>query len=203
MASSRPASFQLDDDDDWGNISPLPSSTSHPSSTLSAVSSGEFNAFTSAGIAVAGGGGPKRELWVWEESNLPCLGKVGTHNKFCIKARLEGLLHCGTGRHSSKFQALKGKGYIRVTDNLAYSLPTLDLDQFSAAQQEKILRWSFQASDWETDIKAIAKGDFPEWFSEIVDQDDVASAKDEQDSVELLSPMSLRWLLRLSMECLS
>jgi hypothetical protein len=75
MASSRPAPFQLDDDDDWGNISPLPSSTSRPSSTSSAVSSGEFNLFTSAGIAVAGGE-PNVSCGFWMSRTSLALGKL-------------------------------------------------------------------------------------------------------------------------------
>jgi len=107
MASSRPSAFILEDDDDWGTLSPLPSTMSRLSSTSSLVSSGEF-------LAIAGGGGGKRELWVIDADKSPCLGKVGANNnKFCVKPRLEGLLHCGKGRHSVKFQPTKNVAYIK------------------------------------------------------------------------------------------
>jgi len=100
MASSRPSAFILEDDDDWGTLSPLPSTMSRLSSTSSLVSSGEW--------------GGKRELWVIDADKSPCLGKVGANNnKFCVKPRLEGLLHCGKGRHSVKFQPTKNVAYIK------------------------------------------------------------------------------------------
>jgi hypothetical protein len=193
MASSRPAALVLgDDDDDWGVLSSLPSSTSRVSTTSSAVASGEFNAFTSIGVSVAGGG-PKRELWVFSEDKSPCLGKVGVNNnKFCVKPRLEGLLHCGTGRHSVKFQPEKDVAYIKVTENQVYSSPVLALDQFTPSQKEKILKWSFQAAEWEADLKAFADGAPPSWMVEILESEDEHSEKEEQVSVDLITPSGAR-----------
>jgi hypothetical protein len=65
-------------------------------------------------LQVPGGGGGKRDLWVIDADKSPCLGKVGANNnKFCVKPRLEGLLHCGKGRHSVKFQPTKNVAYIK------------------------------------------------------------------------------------------
>jgi hypothetical protein len=55
MSSLRP-SLVIDEDDDWGALSGIPSSTSsRPSFTLSTPSSGEFNSFSNVGAVLAGG----------------------------------------------------------------------------------------------------------------------------------------------------
>ncbi len=59
MASSRPSAILIDDEDDWGSVSPPSSSRPTSSRTASSgTSSGEFNAFAIVGAAITVGGGP-------------------------------------------------------------------------------------------------------------------------------------------------
>jgi hypothetical protein len=52
MSAPRPSSLIIDDDDDWGALSPL---NSAPSLVPSSGSSGEFNAFAVVGSVTGGG----------------------------------------------------------------------------------------------------------------------------------------------------
>ncbi len=58
MAAVRPSALVLDDDDDWGTISPLPTSMTRGSTFSSTTkTSGESHNFVTVGAALAGGGG--------------------------------------------------------------------------------------------------------------------------------------------------
>jgi hypothetical protein len=191
MASSRPTPFVIDDDEDWGTLSVLPPSSSRPSTT-SSVTSGEFNAFTFVGSAIAGGG-PKRRLWVLKEGLVPCLGKVGANNKICIRPCVEGFDHCGTARHSVKSQVQPDFAHIRITDNQVYAAPTWNLSSFLEKQRGSILSIQLTAADWEKDFKSIESGEYPEWLVKIMEEDvqDNSSVSD-QVSVQLLSPVAAK-----------
>jgi hypothetical protein len=63
MAAVRPSSLILDDDDDWGAVSPLPSSATRGSAvTSSSTLSGESINYVNAGGA--GGGGGRRTVMI-------------------------------------------------------------------------------------------------------------------------------------------
>jgi hypothetical protein len=183
MSALRPSSLILPDDDDWGTVSPLPSSTSR---VASSVTSGEFNAFVAVGSVA--GGGAKRTLWVQEKDGPAiCLGKVGLNNKFCIKICEEGKGHCGINRHGSKFDVSPNAAY----DHQALSAPFLELDVFSREQRSKILEASMSAADWEVCFQTIQSGALPEWL--IVDvETQVDIHLDEVESVDLLSPIAVK-----------
>jgi hypothetical protein len=196
MASSRPSAFILDDDDDWGSFTPLSSSLSRapaPLSSRSSVSSGEFNvnAFSTVGAVIAGGGGgAKREIWIFEGSKRPCLGKVG-NAKFCVKECERDTTFCGTGRHVSKFSVNKDGAYIHVTENQVYCDPCLDLSVLFEGQRAKLMSMTQTAADWDRDIKNISKGQFPAWLenNDSTEKVHVLDAED-QASLNLLSPMA-------------
>jgi hypothetical protein len=101
MSASRPSTLVIDDDDDWGTFSPLPSGSSRVSSL---ANSGEFNAFAVVG-SVAGGGGAKRQLWILpNDGTSVCFGKVGLNNKICVKECIEDKTHCGVNHHGQKLK---------------------------------------------------------------------------------------------------
>jgi hypothetical protein len=72
MASSRPSAILIDDEDDWGFVSPPSSSRPTSSRTASSgISSGEFNAFAVIGATITVGGA-KRDVWVYDGDNGLC-----------------------------------------------------------------------------------------------------------------------------------
>jgi len=56
MASSRPAAFVLETDEDWGTLSPLPTTSSKSSAVTFSSDSGESLNYVHVGAALAGGG---------------------------------------------------------------------------------------------------------------------------------------------------
>jgi hypothetical protein len=182
--SSRPSTLVLDEEDDWGSITPLLASTrssSQPPSTTSA-GSGEFNAFSLVGSTLTGGGS-KKFLWVFPEDKPLCLGKVGT-SKFCVKEKGE-CGTCGTARHSSKFTIDAEGAYIHSTDNQIHCSPVLPVDAFSPTQRAKLLSVSFTVNDWEKIFMDIKSGVLPDWLAEREAEESAAAA---EPAISLLSP---------------
>jgi hypothetical protein len=140
-----------------------------------------------------GGGSIKRGVWVWDESDTVCLGKVGINNKFCTKSCLEGGSHCGTARHSSKFHVGKNVAYIRFSDTQAHCTPVLPLGGFNQDQREKALSLVFTASEWETIFGSIQSGHPPLWLRELESEEKMKTEEEEdQRSLQLLSPLASR-----------
>jgi hypothetical protein len=188
MSASRPSSLIVDDDDDWGAISPLPSGVSH---VVSSVTSGEFNAFAAVGSLA--GGGSKRKLWAFLEGmSVPCLGKVGlNNNKFCVKECVEGKSHCGVNRHGTKFDVTPDTAYIRVLDNQVSSSPTLDLTLLTRGQRDKLLEASMSMAGWEVCLQDISLGNLPDWLNS---EKEVKAEEDSvgPESIQLLSPIGAK-----------
>jgi hypothetical protein len=46
-------------------------------------------------------------------------------------------------------------------ENQVYEAPSLVMDQLTDLQREKILKLTFQAAEWEVDLKAIENGNLP------------------------------------------
>lgn len=192
MAAPRP-SLVVDDDDDWGDFSALPSSSSvRPSPTASTPSSGEFNIFSNVGSVIAGGG-IKREVWILDEAKRFCLGKVGNNNKFCIKICAEGKNHCGTGHHSSKFKVLPYTAYIKIMDNQVFKAPTLSLSLLSDLQRAKLISYTQLPAEWEVDFKRISEGTRPEWLDEYEEALSVGDQDSISQDLELLSPSASKF----------
>jgi len=183
---SRP-SLVIVEDDDWGEFSALPSSRSArsvPTSTSS--SSGELNVYTNVGTVISAEVS-KREVWFLDESKQPCLGKVGNNNKFCVKACMDGKNHCGTGRHSAKFEVEADHAFIKITDNQVFKVPSLDLRVLSDSQCAKLLSLVQLPTEWENDFKKIVEGEMVEWMED--DEDSTVTLdQGNNPSVELLSP---------------
>ena len=188
MSASRPSKLVLDEDDDWGSFSPLPSGESRLSSS---ATSGEFNAFAVVGSVA--GGGSKRQLWVFPtEGPDICLGKVGlNNNKFCVKECEEGKAHCGVNRHGQKFDIIPDTAYIRVSDNQVLSFPTMDLTPLSWAQRSKLLAATMSAADWDLCFQSIQACALPEW---LLDEGGGKENLKEDDghSFNLLSPVDTK-----------
>jgi hypothetical protein len=198
MSSSCPSTLILADDDDWGAVSPLPTATSRgasltATSTSFSASSGEFLNYVNVGVALAGGGGVKRSVWVLEKGVSVCLGKVGINNKFCVKLCEPDKPHCGTGRHASKFLVASNVAYIQATDNQVHCTPVLPLDNLTRAQCEKVCSMTFSVTEWESLFGAIQSGHFPDWFpiAEAVKQEK-EDDESETTTLHLLSPMASR-----------
>jgi hypothetical protein len=200
MSSINLAKLVIDDeDDDWGAISPLPSTSSRPSSIVSSsaslptASTGEFNLFSTVG-ALLSGGGVKREVWFLEEGDLPCLGKVGVSNTFCIKPCEPGKPHCGTLRHGVKFPVSKNMAYIQASDTQMYCIPSLDLDLLSFSQQELLCQASFTPAEWGQFFKSVQGGNTPDWLivDEAINKKD-ADFPDNNEELHLLSPAATKF----------
>jgi len=199
MSSINLAKLVIDDeDDDWGTISPLPSASSRPSSIVSssaslpAASTGEFNPFSTVG-ALLSGGGVKREVWFLEEGDLPCLGKVGASNKFCVKPCEPGKRHCGTLRHGLKYPVSKNTAYIQASDTQVYCIPSLDLDLLSDSQQELLRQASFSPAEWGQFFNSVQGGITPDWLivDEAINKKD-AEFPDCNEELHLLSPVATK-----------
>ncbi len=192
MASSRPAPFVIDDDDDWGTFSPPASSLGRSASLLSSrssASSGEYNVFSAVGSSVAGGG-ITRELWFLDVNKHPCLGKVGVA-KFCAKECEKGKTSCGTVRHVSKFSVKRDGAYIHASENQVFCAPCLELGGFSDSQRAKLLSLSKTTAEWNLLIKSLTDGDVPEWLEESESKtNDVDDLSEGPGSLQLLSPMA-------------
>lgn len=67
MSASRLSSLLISDDDDWGTVSPLPSTSSRAASSVTSTS-GEFNAFTAVGSVA--GGVPSVCYGFWRKTDL-------------------------------------------------------------------------------------------------------------------------------------
>jgi len=183
--SSRPTAFILDDEDDWGSITPTLSSTrsSVPPASTTSATSGEFNAFTVVGSALAGGGGSKKALWFLPTDKVPCLGKVG-NLKFCVKDKsADGT--CGTARHATKFRVEADVAYIHSTDNQILGSPVLPIGLFSASQRAKLLSMMLSVAEWEKVFQAIKDGEVPEW---LIESGLDATTPTSDPAVALLSP---------------
>jgi uncharacterized protein YoxC len=194
MASSRPAPFVIGDDEDWGNLSPLPTSTSRGSSLpSSSTASGEFLTYVNVGAALTGGGA-KRSVWVLEDGTSVCLGKVGINNKFCVKLCGVDDPHCGTARHSAKFAVGQNVAYIRFSDTQVHCTPVLPLDGFNQSQREKLLESTFTAAEWEAIFGSVQSGHLPEWLEELkLKEMEVRSEEDDEHKpLQLLSPLASR-----------
>jgi hypothetical protein len=196
MSASRPSTLVVDDDDDdWGAVSPLPttlstlSRTSSPSVTASGSSSGEFKPYAAVG-ALLSGGGFKSEVWVLDPGTEFCLGKVGTNSKFCVKVISPGKAHCGILRHASKFSACTNTAYIRTSENQVLCQPTMDLEVFSTPQREAFLSTIRPAAEWERVFSSIHTGDFPEWLA--LESNKASLPDDDDGPLQLLSPVTTK-----------
>jgi hypothetical protein len=141
-------------------------------------------------LSLLGGGGIKRDVWVLDESKLPCLGKVGKNNKFCVKACLSNKSHCGTGRHSSKFEVDPDQAYIRVMENLVFMSLSLNLCSLLDSQRAKLMSIKQVPADWENNFKKVSEGLMVDWLEG--DDEELSFAEDGEHptSEGLLSPGS-------------
>jgi hypothetical protein len=77
-------------------------------------------------------------------------------------------------------------------ENQVYEAPSLVMDQLTDLQREKILKLTFQAAEWEVDLKAIENGNLPPWLTEFLEDEEEEILKEVQDSEELITPMAAR-----------
>jgi len=135
--------------------------------------------------------GVKRYVWVKEDDVPVCLGKVGFNNKFCIKLCEEDKSHCGTGRHSSKFQVGSNVAYIHVNEHQVHCTPVLPLDGLNQAQRDKLCSLTWSSTEWESIFGSIQSGHLPEWLVELEDfKNESEEEENEEVDVNSLQPLS-------------
>lgn len=163
--------------DPWELLTPSPSGSipssggsSAPSlqAVSSSLSSGEFNAFSFVGAAVAagegsGGRGNEKSLFLLPTERGICLGNI-SGSKFCTKMCVDGR-SCGIPTHASrKFRASSDHVYILEAETKAFCEPRLEITVLDDKQLALLLSQHFTKEKWTSIIVSMEQGSYPEWL---------------------------------------